>query len=312
MQDCGNLSSFADKGVPQEMSDGSKGSLEQERGRTGEYWNAHPISTDSVPHARGTRESFDAIYERWEREMTPRRLEFLDSCRGKRLLEIGCGIGIDGRYMSSQGVRYQAVDMSRESLRLARSHFEMKGLEPRFANADATRLPFDDDTFDVVFSSGVLHHVPDMTTACREAVRVLRPGGTARVMLYHRASYHYALVHWFVRPLVWLLLRVPLGAAIAKGMPEKFRQTFEICREDGFDADRILSISTDASTPGESNYNPLSYFVTRDEVRSLFAGLGEFEFYTTDLKYFPLPFLRRRVEDRWGFFLQITARKAGS
>jgi hypothetical protein len=68
-----------------------------------------------VPYGRGTRESFDAIFERWERAMTPRRLEFLDSCRGKRLLEIGCGIGIDGRYFSSIGVKYPAVDMSRES-----------------------------------------------------------------------------------------------------------------------------------------------------------------------------------------------------
>jgi SAM-dependent methyltransferase len=292
-----------------DMKDGSQEPVEQRRTQTRRYWDAHPIATDSVPYERGTIDSFDAIFARWEQAMTPRRLEFLDSCRGKRLLEIGCGIGIDGRYLSSIGAQYQAADLSRQSLRLAQRHFALKGLAPRFANADATRLPFADETFDVVYSSGVLHHVPDMRAACREAVRVLRPGGTARIMLYHRASYHYALVHWLVRPLVWLLLALPGGGAIARLLPDKFRQTYEICRKDGFDADRILSISTDTSTPGESNYNPLSYFVTRDEVRDLFAGLEDFEFYTTILSYFPLPFLRRAVEDRWGFFLQITARK---
>ena len=94
-------------------------------------------------------------------------------------------------------------------------------------------------------------------------------------------------------------------------LPDKFRQTYEICRDDGFDSDRILSISTDTSTPGEANYNPLSYFVTRNDVRQLLLGLEDFEFYTTDLKYFPFPFGRRAVENRWGFFLQITARKPG-
>lgn len=284
---------------------------EEQRGETRRYWDAHPIATDGVPHARGTRESFDAIFSNWQRDMNPRRLAFLDSCRGKRLLEIGCGIGIDGRYFNSIGVDYRAVDMSRESLKLAKKHFEMNDLPVRITNGDATKLPFDDGTFDVVYSSGVLHHVPDMEGACREAVRVLKPGGTARIMLYHRDSYHYWLVHYVVRPLVWLLLKLPFGDALARLMPRKFRETYEICREDGFGADRILSISTDTSTPGEANYNPLSYFVTRDDVRKLFAGLEDFEFYTTDLKYYPLPFLRQAVEDRYGFFLQITARKPG-
>jgi ubiquinone/menaquinone biosynthesis C-methylase UbiE len=241
--------------------------------------------------------------------MSPRRLLFLESCQGQRLLEIGCGIAIDGRYFASHGVDYNAVDLSGESLGLARRHFELKGLPPRFSNADATRLPFADGTFDVVYSSGVLHHVPDMRAACSEAVRVLRPGGRARIMLYHRHSYHYLLVHYVVRPLVWLLLHLPFGDKLARMLPDKFRQTYEVCRQDGFDAQRILSVSTDTSTPGEANYNPLSYFVTAGGVRELFAGLEDFEFYTTDLKYFPLPFGRAAVEKRWGFFLQITARK---
>jgi ubiquinone/menaquinone biosynthesis C-methylase UbiE len=288
---------------------GETDGLEVQRSATRRYWDAHPIATDSVPHPRGTRESFDAIFEGWERCMDPRRLAFLDACAGKRVLEVGCGIAIDGRYLASHGARYQAVDLSRESLRLAAAHFAMKALRGGFANADATRLPFADGSFDVVMSIGVLHHVPDMESACREVVRVTRPGGTVRVMLYNRHSYHFLLVDRVVRPLIWLLQKLPFGARLAGFAPRKFREIDAICRRHGFDRQRVLSASTDWSQPGEGNFNPLSYFVSVGDVRRLFAGLTEFRFYRTDLKYFPIPWLRVPVERRFGFFLQMTARK---
>lgn len=282
-----------------------------ERARTRLYWNAHPISTDSVPFERGSEESFDAIIARWEAAATPYRQRFLDSCTGQRVLEIGCGIGIDGCYLASHGAGYHALDHSIASLALARRNFGRRGLAHRFANGDATALPFPDASFDVVISSGVLHHVPDMAAACQEVVRVLRPGGRFRGMLYHRASYHYALVHWAVRPLVWLLLRTPGGGALARRLPRKFREIYEICEQHGFSARRILSASTDTSTAGSANFNPLSYLVTRSEVEQLFAGLERFEFVATDLKYFPLPMraIRSAVESRFGFFLQFDAWK---
>lgn len=283
-----------------------------ERKSVRRYWDAHPISTDSVPFSPGSAESFDAIFERWQRGINPRRLGFLERCAGKRLLEVGCGIAIDGRYLAGHGANYQAVDLSRESLKLACEHFKQNDLPPRFSNADATRLPFQDETFDVVYSAGVLHHVPDMKAACREVVRVVRPGGRVRIMLYHRHSYHCLLVKYLVSPLIWLLLKLPFGASLARRAPDKLRQTYEICRESGFDLQRILSISTDTSTPGEGNFNPLSYFVSADDVRELFEGLEDFEFYCTDLKYFPFPFFRQAVAERWGFFLQMTARKRGA
>lgn len=273
------------------------------------YWDAHPISTDSVPWARGTAESFDAIYARWERDMNPRRLGFLQSCAGERLLEVGCGIAIDGRFLTSHGAHYQAVDLSMESLKLASQHFRLMDFPARFANADGTRLPFADETFDVVYSVGVLHHVPDMAAACREVARVTRPGGRVRLMFYHRHSYHYALVHFVLRPLIWLLLTLPGGAKLAKLAPTKVRNMFEVCRRFGFDAQRVLNISTDTSTAEEDDFNPLSYFLGTEDVKRLFARLEDFEFYTTNLRGFPLRFLHGFVERRWGFFLQVTARK---
>lgn len=289
----------------------SDSELEDQRAAVRRYWDAHPIATDSVPFERGTAQSFDAIYLHWRRNMDPAALSFLESCVERRFLEVGCGIAVDGRYLASQGVDYHAVDLSRESLRLAQQQFRLNALSGRFANADATRLPFADESFDVVMSIGVLHHVPDMAKACREVVRVAAPGATVRVMLYHRRSYHYALVRGVVSPLIWLLLRLPLGSRLAASGPRKLRELYDICRRHGFSSERVLSASTDTSSAGEGNFNPLSHFVSADEMRELFQGLAGFQFHTRDLKYFPLPWLRKPVAKRWGFFLYMTARKPG-
>ena len=273
------------------------------------YWDAHPISTDSVRHVRGSREQFDAIYARWTQSGTSKRREFLASCRQGKVLEVGCGIAVDGRFLSEHGVDYQAVDLSVESLKLAAKHFSQNDLRRRFANADATQLPFGDETFDFVYSMGVLHHIPDTPSACREIARVLRPGCDLRVMVYHRHSYHYLLVAYVVRPLIWLLLHLPFGKASAHRGPTKLRAMYEISRDRGFSKQRLLGISTDTSESGEDNFNPHSSFFTENDLRRLFDGFEDVEFWKTDLRYFPLPGFREIVERRYGFFLNMTARK---
>lgn len=273
------------------------------------YWDAHPISTDSVPFERGSREQFDAIYERWQESGTSRLADFLASCEGRRVLEVGCGIAIDGRYLSEQGVDYQAVDLSLESLRLADEHFQQNNLRRRFTNADATQLPFGDDTFDFVYSIGVLHHVPDTEAACREVSRVVRPGGKIRIMLYGRVSYHYYLVSGLVFPLIWILLHLPMGRALAHKGPQKLRDMFDICKQNGLSKKRLLDISTDTSSAGADNFNPHSSFYSPAEMKRLFPEFEVFDIWKTDLRYFPLPWFRGFFERHFGFFVQMTARK---
>ena len=287
-----------------------RGTARSLRAEAGRYWNAHPIAVDSVDLAPGSRESFDALYARWRETIDEHRERFLESCRGRRVLEVGCGTARDGRFLVENGIDYRAIDASRRSLALAREHFSQQGLPTRFANADATALPFADDSFDVVFSIGVVHHIPDVARACRELARVAAPGGIVRVMVYNRRSYHYALVRFAVCPLVRLLLRAPaLAARLTRRGPRKLRELYEIAREHGYDRERLLSASTDTSSAGEGNSNPLSYFLTEAELRRLFSDLEDLRFFRLDLKYFPLPFLRGRVERRFGFFLTMTGRK---
>lgn len=275
------------------------------------YWDAHPISTDSVPYQPGTRESFEAIYEKWRATIDQMRMDFLASCRGRKVLEVGCGIGKDARFLTENGIDYAGIDYSFRTLQLAKHHFDFVGLPKRFTNADATTLPFADDTFGLVMSIGVIHHIVGTREAARELVRVAAPGGIVRVMFYNRNSYHYGLVNWVVRPLIWLMLRVRPLESLLPILPAKFRNLYNICKQDGYSRERILATSADTSFAGQDNFIPRSGFWTEAEMRTLFAGLEDFCFVRRDLKYFPLPFLREWTERQWGFFLTMTARKPG-
>jgi ubiquinone/menaquinone biosynthesis C-methylase UbiE len=107
------------------------------------------------------------------------------------VLEVGCGLGTDGAQFAKAGAVYTGIDLTDAAIDLAKRRFELFQLPGTFRVADAERLDFPDNTFDIVYSHGVLHHTPDTAAAVREVHRVLRPGGKAIVMLYHRDSYNY-------------------------------------------------------------------------------------------------------------------------
>lgn len=284
----------------------------QERTAARRYWDAHPISTDSVPHAAGSADSFAAIYRQWKATEDDARRAFLTSCRGTKVLEVGCGVGKDARYLCENGVDYCGLDFSFRSVRLAQQHLRLASLPARLLNADAACLPFADGSFDQAFSIGVLHHMDDTAAGCRELLRVVRPGGILRVMFYNRHSYHYALVAGVVCPLVWLLLKLRLLRGVLRFAPGKLRHLLAIAERYGFSRQRILATSADTSFAEDDGFVRKTAFYNEAEVRDLFAGATDFRFFRSDLKYFPLPVLRRFVEKRWGFFLTMTAGKPGA
>ena len=118
---------------------------------------------------------------------------------GEDVLEIGAGIGTDLAQFATHGARVTDLDLSHGHLELARENFRLRGLEGRFVHHDAEQLPFDDNSFDLVYSNGVLHHTPNTRRVVAEIYRVLRPGGKAIVMMYAENSLHY----W--RNLVWAI-----------------------------------------------------------------------------------------------------------
>lgn len=168
--------------------------LAEEKLRAREQWSQDPCGAVYDPeHELGTREFFEAIEKHRYTEYAPWMPELMgfNSFPGAKLLEIGCGMGTDLLQFARGGAQCHAVDLTPRSVEITRHRFKLYGFSGEFAISDGERLPFRDHSFDVVYSNGVLHHTPDTAGAIREVHRVLRPGGTAKVMLYHRNSLNY-------------------------------------------------------------------------------------------------------------------------
>lgn len=169
-------------------------SLAEEKLRAREQWGQDPCGAEyDREHELGTREFFDAIerhrYSEYA-EWMPRLMGF-EKFRGARLLEIGCGMGTDLLQFSRGGAHCTGIDLTPRSIEITQHRFKLYGADGSFMISDGEHLPFGDESFDVVYSNGVLHHTPDTAGAVREVHRVLRQGGTAKIMLYHRHSLNY-------------------------------------------------------------------------------------------------------------------------
>ena len=168
--------------------------LAEEKARAREQWGQDPCGAEyDREHELGTREFFDQIERHRYSQYAPwmPRVMGFDKFRGARLLEIGCGMGTDLLQFARGGARCTGIDLTPRSVAIARHRFALYGESGAFMIADGERLPFASESFDVVYSNGVLHHTPDTAGAIREVHRVLRPDGTAKVMLYHRNSLNY-------------------------------------------------------------------------------------------------------------------------
>jgi glycosyltransferase involved in cell wall biosynthesis/ubiquinone/menaquinone biosynthesis C-methylase UbiE len=117
----------------------------------------------------------------------PRLMEFADH-KGDRVLEIGGGLGTDLAQFAAAGAQVADFDMSIEHLKLARENFDLRGLTGQFVGGDGETLPFGDNTFDLVYTNGVIHHTPNTKGVIDEIHRVLRPGGKVICMVYAEAS----------------------------------------------------------------------------------------------------------------------------
>lgn len=170
------------------------------------YWDARPCNIRHSSKPVGERDYFDEVEAKkyFVEPHIPGFAEF-DRWRGKRVLEIGCGIGTDTINFARHGAKVTAVDLSEKSLEIARRRAEVFGLtdQIQFVLADSERLSeaLPVGEYDLVYSFGVLHHTPDPDRALAESRRYLKPGGALKLMVYHRTS-------WKV---LWILLKYGYG-----------------------------------------------------------------------------------------------------
>lgn len=168
------------------------------------FWNTEACGTHFVRQFVDDRDFFRKYREfRYRTEWhIPEFARFADGA-DRHVLEIGCGNGADGAMFAMHGASYTGVDLTAEAVEATRRHFAAEGLTGTFRQQNCEQLSYGDEAFDMVYSFGVLHHTPAPSQAIREVHRVLRPGGVARVMLYHRNSFNY-----YVRILGWMRARV--------------------------------------------------------------------------------------------------------
>jgi len=182
----------------------------------------------------GFRAQAEARYQ-----LEPYILEFAGFDRIQKVdevLEVGLGLGADHECLARATSRLHGVDLSSRAVAITRQRLEMQGLVSDLQVADAEALPFEDNRFDFVYSWGVIHHTPDTAQAAREMLRVLKPGGRFRVMVYHTWS--------LVGMMLWMRY------ALARGQP-------------------WMSLSKIYAAHLES---PGTQAFTRREVRRLFEG----------------------------------------
>ena len=157
-----------------------------------EFWEQEPCGTGTVitgEREPRTREWYEAVEShRYAVEPEIHAVAQFTRHRGKRLLEVGVGAGTDHLQWARAGAECHGVDLTDAAIETTRARLALYGLESKLQRVDAETLPFADDTFDVVYSWGVIHHSERPEAIIAEIRRVLKPGGVFIGMMYGRRS----------------------------------------------------------------------------------------------------------------------------
>ena len=288
--------------------------LAQERVRA--YWNQKPCDSETSGEEPWSREYFQDI-ERKRYELQPHIPEILSRIdwRGKRVLEVGAGMGTDARNIIGRGGIYTGINVDRGSTEATSRALRIFSLPGAALERDATSLDFPNDWFDVVYSFGVLQHIPRAEKALAEIHRVLKPGGEVIAMVYNRSSINYRLEIMFLRKLGLRLLSVPGAVAILErmGLPrDKLERHKELYRQRGrmSDAEWLSRNTNGPDYPHCRVYDAA-------EAAQLFAGfrIDANEAYFFDHRHWGVlgrlmpQRLRTALGRRWGWHRIVHARK---
>jgi 2-polyprenyl-3-methyl-5-hydroxy-6-metoxy-1,4-benzoquinol methylase len=261
-----------------------------------DYWNSRPCNIRHSTKPIGTREYFDEVEARkhFVEPHIPGFAEF-ERWKGKKVLEIGCGIGTAMINFAREGAQVTAVDLSDQSLELAKKRVQVYDVADRVtfyqANAEQLTEVVPPEPYDLVYSFGVIHHTPHPEQVIEQIRSYVKPGSTVKIMVYYRYS-------WKV---LWIILNYGKGQFWRMNeLVARYSEAQEGC--------------------------PVTYIYSKKEARELLKGFDVvdmqvdhiFPYYIPDYKqykytkvwYFrwmPQP-LFRWLEQHFGWHLCITAR----
>jgi SAM-dependent methyltransferase len=166
------------------------------------YWQTHIHDLDISTHAPGSA-GFFADLDQYHFEKLHHLLRLVDfnAWKGKDVLDLGCGAGVEVVRFARAGARVVGVDIAESAVQLTRANLEQQGLSATVEVADGEKLPFADASFDFVYAHGVIQYTNDDRALASEVHRVLRPGGLAMFQVYNRISWLNALSKVMKTPL---------------------------------------------------------------------------------------------------------------
>ena len=236
-----------------------------------DFWQKHPCGAELVGDLpeknKQNYQDFFNRYDEFRYQLESHILPNLDRIdfKGKKVLEIGLGQGADGEQIIRRGAIYSGVDLTEESVNRIKMRFSLRDLPfEEIKQGSALELPFPDNSFDIVFSHGVLHHIPEIQTAQKEIARVLKKDGNLIVMLYAKKSLNYLFSISLIRRLgllVLYFLRIKTGGI--------YQHHLEQARQKGIwnylKMQNFINVNTDGP------FNPYSKVYNLTEVKKDFA-----------------------------------------
>ena len=163
-----------------------------------EHWEADPCESRAGRGVDNETLFFEKI-DNYRYEKSPYIPGFakFEEGKNKRVLEVGLGSCSDFIKWARNGAILWGIDLTQASVNLAKKRLDLEKMHATVKIGDVEALDFEDNFFDIVYSYGVVHHTPDTPQAIREIHRVLKPGGTARIMIYHEGGLSW-IYEWFL------------------------------------------------------------------------------------------------------------------
>ncbi|HUX06211.1 MAG TPA: class I SAM-dependent methyltransferase [Acidobacteriota bacterium] len=172
------------------MAEEEEKSPEELKAAVRDYWNGRIHDVEMTVNPPGSTGFYEDLAEyRYDKNRYLLKLIDFEAYGGKKILELGCGVGLDLTRFARGGAQVTGIDLVPTAIDLAKTNFEINGLEGDLMVGDGEALEFPDDTFDLVYAHGALQYTADPQRMVDEARRVLKPGGRFFGQLYNRKGW---------------------------------------------------------------------------------------------------------------------------
>lgn len=245
-------------------------------------WTRYPVGTGITKYPEGTKEFFDDIEKNRYKVYAPWMKDTFrfEQYKDKKVLEVGVGVGTDHLQFAKAGAILTGIDITPKSIELTKKNLEIHGYHSNLLVADAENLPFENNSFDVVYSFGVLHHIPNTQKAIDEIYRVLKPEGKTIIALYHKYS------------LFWISVIL-----------------YEMIFKRGFLRKTIKQRLSEIEGGGKET-NPLVKLYTKKEIKKMFSQFEKLNIYTrhSDTVFTHSKLDRIIIQPLFGWLLNMLSR----